>query len=403
VSNYQFSILPSTVGLSFQSKKDQLRNEKKTFREWLATFDWERNYTLWVRFFCHLSMWVIYTFLTQVNLMYNAQLPFQHAAAFAIRSLICAAIVFYVFFYVLVPHTLLKNRIILTILSFAFCMILWEELNHYCLIFIANHFNVQAPYYTRGLKSNKLLSFWFFLKPQFIIELIIPVFYSISPFFFAKILVSIIKFYSKSLKAEKKALKLQIEKLNLERDFLKAQLNPHFLFNTLNNLYGLSLREDEQTPVVITQLSEMMRYTLYESNAELVPLERELNYLENYVRLEKMRYKADASIVCQIDDSRVDGQLIAPLLTFTFVENAFKYGMKRRNEGFIKMFISVENNRFYFSIQNDKSLKQKTSEFGGIGLENARKRLELLYPGTHALAIEDKENAFSVELTINLN
>ncbi|MGN6800858.1 MAG: sensor histidine kinase [Ginsengibacter sp.] len=194
-----------------------------------------------------------------------------------------------------------------------------------------------------------------------------------------------------------------MEKLNLERDFLKAQLNPHFLFNTLNNLYGLSLREDEQTPVVITQLSEMMRYTLYESNAQLVPLEREINYLENYVRLEKMRYKSEASIVCEIDDSRVDGQLIAPLLTFTFVENAFKYGMKRRGEGFVKIFISVENNVFYFSILNDKPLKQKASEFGGIGLENAKKRLELLYPGAHALAIEDKENAYFVELTINLN
>ncbi|MGN6603506.1 MAG: sensor histidine kinase [Ginsengibacter sp.] len=282
-------------------------------------------------------------------------------------------------------------------------MILWEVLNHFCLLFIADHFNVQAPYYTTGLKTNQELSIWYFLVPKILISFIIPIFYTISPFFFAKILVSVIKFYSKSIKAEKKAVKLQMEKLNLERDFLKAQLNPHFLFNTLNNLYGLSLREDEQTPVVITQLSEMMRYTLYESNAELVPLEREINYLENYVRLEKMRYKSDASIVCEIDDSLVDGQLIAPLLTFTFVENAFKYGMKRRGEGFIKIFISVENNVFYFSILNDKPLKQKASEFGGIGLLNAKKRLELLYPGAHALAIEDKENAYSVELTINLN
>ncbi|HEU5051919.1 MAG TPA: histidine kinase [Hanamia sp.] len=393
---------PKAVNLStFRNANNS--KESKPFVDRLATIDWERFYSPRLRFWFHFSMWSLYTLLTTINLIFYAHLPVQHATAFAFRSLICAAGVFYLFFYLLVPITLFKNRVILTLLSFISCMILWEVLNHYCLLFIADHFNVQAPYYTTGLKTNQELSIWYFLVPKVLISFIIPIFYTICPFFFAKILVSIIKFYSKSFKAEKRALKLQIEKLNLERDFLKAQLNPHFLFNTLNNLYGLSLREDEQTPVVITQLSEMMRYTLYESNAELVPLERELNYLENYVRLEKMRYKADASIVCEIDDSRVDGQLIAPLLTFTFVENAFKYGMKRRNEGFIKMFISVENNRFYFSIQNDKPLKQKTSEFGGIGLENARKRLELLYPGTHALAIEDKENAFSVELTINLN
>ncbi|MGN6249205.1 MAG: sensor histidine kinase [Ginsengibacter sp.] len=394
---------PKTLGLSSSASINQLRENRKPFLERLATIDWEKFYTPWVRFCCHVSMWFIYTFLTQVNLMHSAQLPFQQAAAFAVRSVFCAATLFYFFFYVAVPFTLLKNRIILTLIAFLSCIIIWEILNHYCLLFIAYHFNVQAPYYTTGLETNKHLSIWFIISPENTLAAIIPLFYTISPFFFAKILVSVIKFYSKSIKAEKKAVKLQMEKLNLERDFLKAQLNPHFLFNTLNNLYGLSLREDEQTPVVITQLSEMMRYTLYESNAELVPLEREINYLENYVRLEKMRYKSDASIVCEIDDSRVDGQLIAPLLTFTFVENAFKYGMKRRGEGFIKIFISIENNVFYFSILNDKPLQQKASEYGGIGLLNAKKRLELLYPGAHALAIEDKENAYSVELTINLN
>ena len=240
------------------------------------------------------------------------------------------------------------------------------------------------------------------ISPSNVIIGLTPVFYSISPYFFTKIVFSIIRFYGQAFKSERKALNLEVEKLNLERDFLKSQLNPHFLFNTLNNLYGLSLRGDEKTPEAITHLSEMMRYTLYESASEMVPLEKELHYLENYVRLEKMRYKQNADIVCDIDDSQVDGQLIAPLLTFSFVENAFKYGLKKRNGGFVKMQISVEEKEFYFSISNDKQEQEKKSEFGGIGLENVKKRLHLLYPQKHSLSIEDKGNIFSVELNINL-
>jgi LytS/YehU family sensor histidine kinase len=146
----------------------------------------------------------------------------------------------------------------------------------------------------------------------------------------------------------------------------------------------------------------MMRYTLYESAAEKVPLEKELHHLQNYVRLEKMRYRESADIVCNIDDTQVDGQFIAPLLTFTFVENAFKYGLKKRNQGFVKMHISVEETVFYFSITNDKQEQQEKSRFGGIGLENVRKRLNLLYPQKHSLSIVDKGDIFLVELNINL-
>ncbi len=375
---------------------------KLTFLERIATFDLERYYTPRVRFACHFLMWLVFISLLQLNLFLDSGLPYSQVLAFAVRSLLCEMTVFYLFFYVAVPHTLLKNKPVLALLSFIVCIYLWILLNHYLLIVIADHFNVQSPYYARGLKSNKQETIAYVLSPRNFFVGLIPVFYSISPFFFTKILFSIVRSYSKSFKSDKKAIELQMDKLNLEKDFLKAQLNPHFLFNTLNNLYGLSLRKDAKTPQVITQLSEMMRYTLYESNAEMVPLARELQYLRNYVMLEKMRYKNNTNIVCEIEDSRVDHHVIAPLLTFTFVENAFKYGLKKRNEGYLKMVISVDRNVFNFSIANDKAKKQKVTEFGGIGLENTRKRLQLLYPGKHKLSIEESEESYSVELTINL-
>ncbi len=375
---------------------------KRPFLEKVATFDLERFYTPRVRFACHFLMWLVFTFLLQMTLFFDSRLPLNIAFAFATRSLVCNVAVFYVFFYILVPNTLLKNRIILSILSFPACIVIWIILNHYCLVFIGKHFNVEAPYYKQGVASNLQQTLSQLLAPKNIIVGLIPVFYSISPFFFIKILFDILRFYSKWFKSERKTVQLEMDKLNLEKDFLKAQLNPHFLFNTLNNLYGLSLRRDEQTPQVITQLSEMLRYTLYESNAEMVPLAKELQYLENYVMLEKMRYKDNADIVCEIDDSNVDHQVIAPLLTFTFIENGFKYGLKKKKEGFLKINISTKQNVFYFSITNDKQENEKPKEFGGIGLENAKKRLELLYPDKHSLKIEDRGKTFSVELKINL-
>jgi len=375
----------------------------KPFLEKVATFDLERYYTPRVRFFCHLLMWVAFTTLLQFNLFLDAVLPFYQAFAFAMRSLLCNLAVFYLFFYVAVPNTLMKNRPIAAFLSFIGCIYIWMIMNHYLLIFIARHFDVQAPYYTRGLQANIQNSLWYILSPQNFFVSLVPVFYSISPFFFTKIVFSITRFYSKLFSWERKAVNLEVEKLNLEKDFLKSQLNPHFLFNTLNNIYGLSLIKDDQAPRVVAHLSEMMRYTLYESNVEKVPVGKELQHLKNYVMLEKMRYNDNARIDCNIDDTNANHHFIAPLLTFTFVENGFKYGLKKKNRGFLNINISVDDNIFYFSIVNDKEEKVHGEQFGGIGIENAKKRLDLLYPGKHTLDIEDRGGSFSVKMTINLN
>lgn len=375
---------------------------KPSFLEKVATFDFERFYTTKVRIICHFSMWLIFTFLLQITLFFDSGLSLNNTIAFAARSLICNTVVFYLFFYVFVPHTVLKNKVIPAIVSLPFCVILWIILNHYCLVFIGKHFKVEAAYYKRGVEANLHESFGKVISPKNIIVQLTGVFYSVSPYFFTKILFDIIRFYSKWFKSERETDKLKIEKLNLEKDFLKAQLNPHFLFNTLNNLYGLSLQADPQTPEMITQLAEMMRYTLYECNVEKVPLEKELAYLRNYVMLEKRRHKADTNITFNCDDSQLDDQTIAPLLTFTFVENSFKYGLKSKDERFLTINISVQNDIFYFSIYNDKDDKKIADEFGGIGLMNTRKRLELIYPNKHELKIEDHGTSFCVLMIIKL-
>lgn len=383
------------------NKKENER-AKRTFLVSIALFDFDKYYTPGVRFLCHLSMWLIFTLLLEINLFLDSGLPIDITIAFAARSLICNMTVFYLFFYVAVPQTLLKDRIAVAIVVFPFCIILWIVLNHYCLIFIGNHFKVEAPYYKQGVESNLHLSLWYLVSPGSLLALLTTVFYSISPYFFTKIVFDIVRFNSRLVGSETKSARLEIEKVNLEKDFLTAQLNPHFLFNTLNNLYGLALRADVQTAEMISQLSEMMRYTLYECNADKVPVDKELAYLKNYVMVEKRRYKADTEIVFNIDDSQLDGQTIAPLLTFTFVENGFKYGLRSKSKRFLKINISIEKNIFYFSIVNDKEEKKMANEFGGIGHLNTRKRLELIYPDKYDLKIEDLGKSFHVSMKINL-
>ncbi|MEO9022709.1 MAG: sensor histidine kinase [Ginsengibacter sp.] len=375
---------------------------KKPFLERVAAFDLENYYTVKTRIACHLLMWLVFTSLLQINLLFESGLTMGNTFVFAARSLICNATVFYLFFYALLPLTLFKNRMIPAIFFFLVCIIIWIVLNHYCLVFIGKYFTINSPFYKQGIDSHLHTSFSQIIAPKKILTSLVSVFYSVSPFFFTKIVFDIFHFYSKMFKLERKAVNLEVEKLILEKKFLKAQLNPHFLFNTLNNIYGLALRRDNATPQVITQLSEMMRYSLYESDAEKVSVARELQYLKNYVMLEKMRYKNNTDIICNIDESQIDNQMIAPLLTFIFVENGFKYGLKSKQEGFLKINISVMDNLFCFSIDNDKDEKNTYSEFGGIGQANVRKRLQLLYPNKHELKIEDRGKTFFVEMRINL-
>lgn len=383
--------------------KKENKSVKSPFLERIALFDFDKYYTPTIRFICHLSMCLIFTFLLQINLFMDSGLSLENTIAFASRSLICNTIVFYLFFYVAVPNTLLKGRIGAAIVAFPLCIILWIVLNHYCLVFIAKHFKVEAPYYKQGLEKNLQESFWYVISTRNIIALLTPAFYSVSPYFFTKIVFDIFRFNSRLVKSENKRTRLEIEKLNLEKDFLTAQLNPHFLFNTLNNLYGFALRADDQTPEMILNLAGMMRYTLYESSLDKVPLKKELKYLTNYIMLEKSRYKPNGHIIFNVDDSQINDWLIAPLLTFTFVENAFKYGLKsKKDDRFLKIDVSVNGSIFYFSIMNDKLNDNQYNEFGGIGHLNVRKRLALLYPGKHELTIKDQGSCFLVTMRVNL-
>ena len=189
--------------------------------------------------------------------------------------------------------------------------------------------------------------------------------------------------------------------MNAELKFLKAQVNPHFLFNTLNNLYYLATVQSSATPLVISKLSEVMRYMIYDSNHEKIDLTKEIEYMRHYIGLERLRLKDEIPVEFEvIGDTHI---MISPLILIAFLENAFKHGINPNQENcWIKAWLEVSDNRFVYTVANSKVRTSVFPEAGeGIGLNNVRRRLDLSYPGRHNLVIEDKKISYHITLTIN--
>jgi len=203
---------------------------------------------------------------------------------------------------------------------------------------------------------------------------------------------------------QKELLEKEKQKTEVELKALKAQINPHFFFNTLNSIYSMALDKDERLPGTVLQLSDLMRYFLYESKDNFVPLEKELAVADDYIALQKIRSGEQLSIEIN-KQGEVIGQKIAPLLLITLLENAFKHGAKGSSGNtFIRLYIKVEKNELNFTVENNKGIVDKvnTGEYNGLGLENVKRQLELLYPGKHLLNIKDEQDRFVVALQLSL-
>jgi hypothetical protein len=187
---------------------------------------------------------------------------------------------------------------------------------------------------------------------------------------------------------------------------LKAQLNPHFLFNTLNNLYGLSVAESKKLPGLMLKLSELLRYSLYDTNQNYVAVSKELDYISNYVELERIRLSDKTDIQFQITGDYAD-HYIAPLLLIIFIENAFKHFSAAKDQTpFVHIEINIENNHLKLKVKNAVDpgyIPQFNKSKGGLGLNNVKQRLDLIYPQQYRLKTTKNTNFFEVDLTIDLS
>jgi LytS/YehU family sensor histidine kinase len=188
-----------------------------------------------------------------------------------------------------------------------------------------------------------------------------------------------------------------------ELQVLKGQLNPHFLFNTLNNLYSLALSKSSKTAVIIAKMSEMFHYILYECNATEVPISKEIKLIENYIELEQIRYSDRLSVKFEkyVDNMN---HLIPPMLLYCYVENCFKHGSSKDPDSpWIKISLHVKNDCLTFEVLNSIPNSGKKDNTEGVGLLNAQRRLELIYPQNHRLTIREENSEFHVKLNITKN
>jgi len=193
---------------------------------------------------------------------------------------------------------------------------------------------------------------------------------------------------------------LQKEKSVAELAFLRSQINPHFLFNTINDIYSLTYQKSERAPEALLKLSELLRYMLREGNTDMMPLQLEIKYLENVFELQRIGAKGRAYINFEVE-GYVGEQQVASLLFIAFVENAFKHGILNDKENPVLVHLTSTIESVSFSIRNKKNNFQKDAT-GGIGLSNVQRRLELIYPGKHQLDISDGEEFYTVNLALQI-
>jgi two-component system, LytTR family, sensor kinase len=250
-------------------------------------------------------------------------------------------------------------------------------------------YNILYPlYYPEALNS-----------PFFYVPKIIKMFAMTYPVTFVAVAIKLLKYWYANKQAQQI---LAQEKLQAELQFLKTQIHPHFLFNTLNNLYALTLKKSDKAPEMVLKLSELINYMLYECTSNEVPLAKEIKFIRSYVDIEKMRYGDKLDI-----DIRVSGEVgdrkIAPLILLPFVENCFKHGASETlQQSWVKVSIDAQPHVLIIKVENSKSSDNGTpGRKEGIGIQNVKRRLDLLYDGNHELKIINGEETFLVVLTLS--
>lgn len=230
---------------------------------------------------------------------------------------------------------------------------------------------------------------------------------SFDTFFIRELKIRLFQFlivfvFSLMLKINTRLKQSEKEKLDAELAYLKAQINPHFLFNTLNSIYSLAIVKSDNVASSIVKLSNMMRYVLSESSNDFVRLEKEIEYIENFIELQQIRFGTFIQFECSITGDHKN-KYIAPLILIAFIENAYKHGVNAEDNSIIKIQLETTENQLHLFVKNNKVFVQRSEESeSGLGVENTKNRLQILYPGKHQLIIDNNEKEYSVSLTLDL-
>jgi two-component system, LytTR family, sensor kinase len=335
----------------------------------------------WVTFLINLVIWVSLFFIPFLLMEPRGGIP-----AYFLRigaTSVLTVMVYFLNYLFLVPRYFLKKKFLIYILAILLTLVISciiVDLYYYFIVSVVQEWHHRpSPVFSRGM--------WVTLFP-----LLTGIAIGIS--------IRIAKEWARN---EKERRELQGEKLMSELAFLKSQINPHFLFNTLNNICSLARKKSDDTEPAIIKLSQIMRYMLTDSRQDKVGLEEEVEYLNNFIELQKIRTgdKVEVGFSIKGNISRIQ---LEPLLLIPFVENAFKHGVSYTEKSKIDIELIIDSSELIFKVENSKApVKDGINlEESGIGLKNVRRRLELLYPGKHQLDIRDSESKYCIMLKIKL-
>jgi LytS/YehU family sensor histidine kinase len=290
------------------------------------------------------------------------------------------ALMIYITNYVLIPKLLYKKKYVWLAVSFVATILFFSAVKMNILGRILN--NPSLYNWSHDVKSR--------------------LYENIIPHFILVIAGAAIKLMWDYGELQQRMAETAKEKAEAELNFLKSQINPHFVFNSLNSVYFLIDKNNTTARESLHKFSDLLRYQLYEMNSDKIPIEKEIQYLKDYMDLQQLR-KDERYTVQFSCAAAVKGFSIEPLLLVPFVENAFKH-LSHYNDkcNFVKVDLYYTNGEFTFFAENSKENQRTTETHGGIGLTNVKRRLELLYPGKHDLKIEETEHIFSVQLKLQL-
>jgi len=333
----------------------------------------------------HISFWCVYlsVFLYQVSSYQRGKdiVDWSRVLTIVSTQVLFAALLSYVNYFTFLPRLLAKAD-------------KWKYIIQF-IVFFAIIISLRI-YLERDVLSVSTNREGYLYSMRFIVQVV-------TSNLFIVIFVGMLRFAEDWFELEARRKEIEHEKLAAELNFLKAQINPHFLFNTLNNLYYLAYSKSENTTEVVAKLSQMMRYMIYDSNHPNVLLSKEIEYMQNYISLERLRLNDQIPIKFE-NTGTPENLRITPLIFITFLENAFKHGVSNSNpKAWVNVTIELQGKQCIYTVENSLVEKQESTEKSGIGLKNVKRRLELSYPNQYKLITEDKKDVYLIQLTLTLS
>lgn len=338
-------------------------------------------------FLRHLSFWLVIIIYEIVNEGWKSQDTFSLEPKPEMFSIIPIAILLTYFnLYVLMPLYYFRGKYFIYSIALVILLLTGGALQRFCSYII---WVPLSEIYNPLSHRSDIKYYWSsirILRNSFL-------------FFPILIVAMLLKIMREAVKKEKRFLEMEKQKKTAELNLLKAQINPHFFFNTLNSLYALTLKKSDKAPELVLRLSDLMHYMLYEASHDKVLLKDEIRHLEGYIYIEKMRFSDRLDLSFQYSGD-IEGKSIFPLLLLPFIENAFKHGIAN-HVGWITISINVISNELFLKVENSfqKTLVERPP---GIGLANVKRRLDLMYDEKYKLLIHKFEDVFEIELKINI-